>query len=137
MAKKALITGITGFAGSHLAELLLEKGFEVWGTARPRSKTDHIEAIKSKIHLEDADLVDSHSLYTIVNKIRPDFIFHLAAQSFVPTSWASPSATLEVNITGSANLFEAVRQAGIDPVIQIACSSEEYGLVYPDETPIK
>lgn len=137
MAKKALITGITGFAGSHLAELLLDKGLEVWGTARPRSKTDHIESIKRKIHLEDADLVDSHSLYTIVNKIKPDYIFHLAAQSFVPTSWASPSATLEVNITGSANLFEAVRQAGIDPVIQIACSSEEYGLVYPDETPIK
>lgn len=135
--KKALITGITGFAGSHLAELLLEEGYEVWGTARPRSKTDHIESIKRQINLEDADLVDSHSLYNIITKIKPDYIFHLAAQSFVPTSWASPAVTLEVNITGSANLFEAVRQASIDAVIQIACSSEEYGLVFANELPIR
>ncbi len=135
-SQRALITGITGFAGSHLAQLLLSRGYEVWGTARPRSKTDHIENIRPKIHLEDADLVDSHSLYTIVNKIKPEYIFHLAAQSFVPTSWASPAATLQVNIIGSANLFEAVRQAGLNSVIQIACSSEEYGLVHSDELPI-
>lgn len=136
--KQVLITGITGFAGSHLAELLLDQGnYKVWGTARPRSKTDNIEKIKDHIHLEDADLVDSHSLYAIVKKIKPDYIFHLAAQSFVPTSWASPAATLEVNIIGSANLFEAVRESGIDSTIQIACSSEEYGLVRPDELPIK
>lgn len=135
--KKALITGIAGFAGSHLAELLLLKGYEVYGLCRPRSKTEHIELIKSKLHLEDADLLDSHSLYTTIARIKPDYIFHLAAQSFVPTSWVSPSVTLEVNIVGSANLFEAVRLVGIDPVIQIACSSEEYGLVHPDEVPIK
>ncbi len=137
MAKKALITGIAGFVGSHMAELLLSKGFEVYGLSRPRSKMDHIESIQSKLHLEDADLLDSHSLYTSINKIKPDYIFHLAAQSFVPTSWGSPAVTLEVNIVGSANVFEAVRQVGIDPVIQIACSSEEYGLVHADEVPIK
>lgn len=136
-AKKALITGIAGFVGSHLAELLLSKDFEVYGLSRPRTKMDHIESIKNRLHLEDADLLDSHSLYTTVARIKPDYIFHLAAQSFVPTSWVSPSVTLEVNIIGSANLFEAVRQSGIDPVIQIACSSEEYGLVHPDEVPIK
>jgi len=136
-AKKALITGIAGFVGSHLAELLLSKGFEVYGLSRPRSKMDHIESIINKLHLEDADLLDSHSLYGTISRIKPDYIFHLAAQSFVPTSWVSPSVTLEVNIIGSANLFEAVRQAKIDPVIQIACSSEEYGLVYPNECPIK
>src|SRR3972149_3956398 len=136
-AQKALITGIAGFVGSHLAELLLNKGFEVYGLCRPRSKTDNIESIKNKLHLEDADLLDSHSLYTTVSRIKPDVIFHLAAQSFVPTSWVSPSVTLEVNIIGSANLFEAVRQANIDPVIQIACSSEEYGLVHENEIPIK
>lgn len=135
--KKALITGIAGFAGSHLAELLLSQGYEVYGLFRPRSKTEHIESIKSKLHLEDADLLDSHSLYTTIARIKPDYIFHLAAQSFVPTSWVSPSVTLEVNIVGSANLFEAVRLVGINPVIQIACSSEEYGLVHPDEVPIK
>ncbi|MFZ5535512.1 MAG: GDP-mannose 4,6-dehydratase [Patescibacteria group bacterium] len=137
MAKKALITGIAGFVGSHMAELLLSKGYEVYGLCRPRSKMDHIESIKTKLHLEDADLLDSHSMYTTINKIKPDYIFHLAAQSFVPTSWGSPAVTLEVNIVGSANVFEAVRQVGIDPVIQIACSSEEYGLVHADEVPIK
>lgn len=135
--KKALITGITGFAGSHLADLLLKEGMEVWGTTRPRSKTDNIDFVKNKLHLEDADLLDSHSLYTIVSKIKPDYIFHLAAQSFVQSSWASPANTMELNIVGSVHLFEAVRRAGLDSVIQIACSSEEYGLVYDNELPIK
>ncbi len=137
MAKKAFITGIAGFVGSHLAELLLSQGYEVYGLLRPRSNTGHIEGIMNKLHLEDADLLDTHSLYATISRIKPDYIFHLAAQSFVPTSWVSPSVTLEVNIVGSANLFEAVRMAGIDPVIQIACSSEEYGLVHEDEVPIK
>lgn len=137
VAKKVFITGIAGFVGSHLAELLLNEGYEVHGLCRPRSKTDHIDAIINKLHLEDADLLDTHSLYATISHIKPDYIFHLAAQSFVPTSWVSPSVTLEVNVVGSANLFEAVRQAKINPVIQIACSSEEYGLVMPDELPIK
>lgn len=137
MKEKALITGITGFAGSHLAELLLKEGFEVYGTIRPRSKTENIDSIKGKLNLWDADLLDSHSLYSIIVKIKPHFIFHLAAQSFVPTSWASPANTLETNIVGSVHLFEAVRRAEIDPVIQIACSSEEYGLVYKNEIPVK
>jgi GDP-4-dehydro-6-deoxy-D-mannose reductase len=135
-AKKVFITGIAGFVGSHLSELLLKRGFEVYGLLRARSKTDHIESIINKLHLEDADLLDTHSLYTTISRIKPDYIFHLAAQSFVPTSWVSPSVTLEVNIVGSANLFEAVRMAHIDPVIQIACSSEEYGLVHTNEIPI-
>jgi GDP-4-dehydro-6-deoxy-D-mannose reductase len=136
-AKKAFISGIAGFVGSHLAELLLDKGYEVYGFVRPRSKIDNIEDIINKLHLEDADLLDTHSLYATISRIKPDYIFHLAAQSFVPTSWVSPSVTLEVNVVGSANLFEAIRMAGIDPVVQIACSSEEYGLVKPDEVPIR
>lgn len=135
--QKALITGITGFAGSHLAELLLREGYEVYGISRARSKTDNIDHIRHKLQLEDADLLDSHSLYTIIDKIEPNFIFHLAAQSFVQSSWASPSNTMEINTVGSVNLFEAVKRAGIDPVVQIACSSEEYGLVYPSEVPVK
>lgn len=137
MAEKALITGITGFAGSHLAELLLEEGYEVYGTARPRSKTEYIDHIKNKIHLEDADVLDSHSLHSIMVQMKPDYIFHLAAQSFVQSSWASPATTMEVNTVGSVHLFEAVRRAEISPVIQIACSSEEYGLVHPNEVPVK
>lgn len=137
MTKKALITGITGFAGSHLAELLLKEGYEVYGTTRPRSKADNIDLIKYKLHLEDADLLDSHSLYTIIAKIKPQYIFHLAAQSFVQSSWASPATTMETNIVGTIHLFEAVRRAELDSIIQIACSSEEYGMVYENETPVK
>jgi GDP-4-dehydro-6-deoxy-D-mannose reductase len=136
MAKKAFITGIAGFVGSHMAELLLSEGYEVSGLLRPRSNTRHIEGIINKLQLEDADLMDTHSLYATISRIQPDYIFHLAAQSFVPTSWVSPSVTLEVNIVGSANLFEAVRMAKLDPVIQIACSSEEYGMVHENELPI-
>lgn len=137
MMKKALITGITGFAGSHLAELLLKENFEVYGTTRPRSRTDNIDLIKNQLNLCDADMMDSHNLYSVIVRIKPDYIFHLAAQSFVQSSWASPATTMEMNILGSVHLFEAIRRAEIDPVIQIACSSEEYGLVYPNEIPIK
>lgn len=134
--KKALVTGITGFVGSHMAELLLKEKVEVYGIQRWRSKTENIEHIKDKIQFEEADLLDAHSLYTVIDKIKPDYIFHLAAQSFVQSSWASPTQTLEVNITGSAHLFEAVRKTGLPVAIQIACSSEEYGKVLPNEVPI-
>src|SRR3989338_4774823 len=135
--KKALITGITGFVGSHMAELLLRESVEVYGIQRWRSKTENIDHIKDKIKFEEADLLDAHSLYTVIDKIKPDYIFHLAAQSFVQSSWASPTQTLEVNIIGTAHLFEAVRKTEHPITIQIACSSEEYGKVLPNEVPIK
>ncbi len=134
--KKALITGITGFAGSHLAEFLLKEGIQVYGIVRWRSKDNNIDKIRPDIILEEADLLDAHSLYSTVEKVKPDFIFHLAAQSYVVSSWASPVNTLEVNVIGSANIFEAVRKAKLNIPIQIACSSEEYGMVYPNEVPI-
>ncbi|MFA5054970.1 MAG: GDP-mannose 4,6-dehydratase [Dehalococcoidia bacterium] len=135
--KKALITGITGFAGSHLAEHLLGKGIEVHGTDRWRSKRENIKNIKGDLHLVNADIRDGHSLDNVIKDIKPDYIFHLAAQSFVAMSWLAPADTIETNVVGTINLFEAVRRAGIDPVIQVAGSSEEYGMVYPDEVPIK
>jgi len=135
--KVALITGITGFVGSHMAELLLSKGFKVHGLYRWRSRTENIDHIKTKIHLVEGDLLDAHSLQQLMMDVRPTHIFHLAAQSFVPASWTSPAVTLEINVVGSCNLFEAVRAAQLSPVIQIACSSEEYGLVKPNEVPIK
>ncbi len=134
--KRAFITGISGFVGSHMAELLLAKGLEVHGLRPFRSATENIEHITDQLHLHEGDLMDSHSLGRIMKLVQPDYIFHLGAQSFVPFSWASPSATMEVNLVGSVHLFEAVRQAGCDPVIQIACSSEEYGLVDRDQLPI-
>ncbi len=135
--KVALITGVTGFAGSHLCELLLKEKVEVHGIQRWRSKSENIEHIKKKINLHEADLLDAHSLYKVIDEVRPDYIFHLAAQSYVQSSWASPANTLEVNIIGSVHLFEAVIKSGLDITIQIACSSEEYGKVLPDELPIK
>lgn len=134
---KSLITGITGFAGSHLAELLLQKGHEVWGTIRWRSKTENIEHIRKRLKLVEADLLDSYSVENAIGQVKPDYIFHLAAQSFVPTSWHAPAHTMITNAVGQINLFEVVRQLGIDPIIQIACSSEEYGKVYPKELPVK
>ncbi len=135
--KKALITGVTGFAGSHLAELLLKEGVQVHGIQRWRSKNDNIVHIINKIYFHEADLLDAHSLYKVIDEVRPNYIFHLAAQSYVQSSWASPANTLEVNIIGSVHLFEAVRKSGLDIVIQIACSSEEYGKVKKSELPIK
>jgi len=135
----ALITGITGFAGSHLAEYLLEHHLDVRvvGTHRWRSPLDNVEGILDRIELRETDLRDLNSVYRTMEAVRPDYVFHLAAQSFVPTSWNAPAATLETNIIGQTNVFEAVRALALDPVIQIACSSEEYGLVHPDETPIR
>lgn len=135
--KKALVTGITGFVGSHMAELLLKESYEVYGICRWRANRENIDHIASRLKLIEADLLDSHSLDTLMIAVKPDLIFHLAAQSFVPASWTSPAVTLEINVVGSANLFEAIRKSQIQPAIQIACSSEEYGRVLPEEIPIK
>lgn len=122
MKKKVLITGITGFVGSHLTELLLSRhGYDIYGTARPRSNRENIEHLQNKIKIFSADILDSHSIYELIKKVRPDYIFHLAAQSFVPASWTSPETTMEVNVIGTVHLFEAVRSLNINPVIQIAC----------------
>ena len=136
---RVLITGITGFAGSHLAEYVLSRhpGSYVFGTMRWRSRTENIRSIESKVELVECDLRDLSSVKGLIEKVRPERIFHLAAQSFVPSSWNAPAESLTTNIIGQLNIFEAVRAAAIDPWIQIACSSEEYGLVHEDETPIK
>ena len=135
---KILITGITGFAGSHLADFIIkEKLGEIHAVRRWRSLTENIDHLIEKIDLYECDLRDAFSVRDLIDRIRPDRIFHLAAQSFVPTSWTAPTESLSTNILGQLNIFEAVRKIGINPLIQIACSSEEYGMVYPDEIPIK
>ncbi len=136
---RALITGITGFAGSHLADYLLAEHptVQVFGTRRWRSRMENIQHIEDKVTLVETDLSDPTSALRTLEKVRPDYIFHLAAQSFVPTSWVAPSETFNINLVGQINIFEAIRTLKIDPVVQIACSSEEYGLVLPDEVPIK
>ena len=134
---RVLITGISGFVGSHLAEFFLERGLEVYGTIRWRSKLDNIKHIQDKVRLIETDIKDAHSMQKTIDEVEPDYVFHLAAQSFVPTSWKAPSETVSANILGTVNLFEAIRNSNSDPRIQVAGSSEEYGMVFPDELPIK
>lgn len=136
---RVLITGITGFAGSHLAEYILKEhpDVEVWGLVRWRSPLNNIIHIKDKLNLVEGDLKDYVSLREALKISKPDRIFHLAAQSFVPTSWKLPAETFAINAIGEINLFEAIRELKLDPLIHIAGSSEEYGLVYENEVPIK
>jgi len=140
--KKVMITGITGFVGSHLADYILEKyqKVKILGLARWRSPTENIDHIFDKITLKYGDLVDIPSLKTTLSEEKPDIIFHLAAQSYVPYSYRTPIATLETNVIGTCNLLEAVRDLKLsykyDPIIHICSSSEVYGQVQKGETPI-
>lgn len=133
--KTALITGITGQDGSFLAELLLEKGYDVYGTIR-RSSTDYRERIahlegKPHFHLHYADLGDSMSILQVVGKVRPDEIYNLAAQSHVQVSFDAPEFTADVDATGVLRILEAVRQCGLAETCRIyqASTSELYGKV--------
>jgi GDP-4-dehydro-6-deoxy-D-mannose reductase len=134
---RVLITGISGFVGSHLAEYVLEQGLEVYGTIRWRSKLDNIEHIKDKLKLIEGDIRDSYSMQKAIAESEPDFVFSLAAQSFVPASWRSPSETISTNVEGTLNVLEACRNGKTDPRIVVVGSSEEYGMVYETEIPIK
>jgi GDP-4-dehydro-6-deoxy-D-mannose reductase len=135
---KCLITGITGFAGSHLAEYLLSRGdCEVHGTMRWRSRMENITQLGNRITTHVCDMRDATSMYELIRDLKPDRIYHLAAQSFVPMSWVAPAETFTTNVIGQTNIFEAIRAVGCPTRVQIACSSEEYGLVLPEETPIK
>jgi GDP-4-dehydro-6-deoxy-D-mannose reductase len=136
---RVLITGITGFAGSHLAEYILANHpeAEIFGLVRWRSRMDNIVPIRDKVRLIEADIKDQVSLRAALAASKPDRIFHLAAQSFVPTSWTCPAETFAINAIGEINLFEAVLALDLKPKIQIAGSSEEYGQVFSDEIPMK
>ena len=134
-----LITGITGFAGSHLADYILDShpDVHVYGMIRWRSRMENILHIENRLRLVEADLKDMASLKKCLVEVQPERIFHLAAQSFVPTSWKCPAETFAINAIGQVNLFEAVLSLGMSPKIQIAGSSEEYGYVNSDEVPMK
>lgn len=136
--RRVLVTGVTGFAGSHLVDYMLTRSdCEIFGIQRWRSRTENIEHFQDRITLIECDLRDASSTRDMIEKVRPEWIFHLAAQSFVPTSWTAPTESLSTNVLGQVNVFEAVRRTGVRCRIQLACSSEEYGMVYPDELPIR
>jgi GDPmannose 4,6-dehydratase len=131
MAKKALISGVTGQDGSYLADFLLEKGYEVYGMVRRSSmeKFDRIEHIKDQIKIGQADLLDQYSIIKLIEAVQPDEVYNLAAMSFVPTSWTQPVLTAEFTAIGVTRMLEAIR--AVNPRIRFyqASSSEMFGLV--------
>jgi GDP-mannose 4,6-dehydratase len=139
----ALITGITGMVGSHLADYLLEKtDWKIYGMVRWNDKMDNIEHLmdkinkKSRIELINADINDLSSLLAAFSKTKPDYVFHLAAQSYPKTSFDSPLETLETNILGTAKVLDAIKHTGINPVIHVCSSSEVFGRVPKEFLPI-
>lgn len=143
MTKNVLITGITGMVGSHLTDFLLEHtDWNIWGMARWRSPMDNIEHLlervnnKDRVFLQYADLRDELSLYQAVKVSQPDYVFHLAAQSFPKTSFDAPLDTMDTNIQGTTRLLEVIRQQELDPVIHVCASSEVFGRVPKEKLPI-
>lgn len=142
-SKRALITGITGMVGSHLAEYIIaDTDWEIFGLCRWRSPLDNLEALipainaKERVSLIYGDLRDEISIFKAVEDSRPDFVFHLAAQSFPRTSFDAPLDTLETNVQGTARVLEALRKHAPDAIIHVCASSEVFGRVPADKIPI-
>jgi GDPmannose 4,6-dehydratase len=135
MTKKALITGVTGQDGSYLAELLLTKGYQVFGLVR-RSSTSNLERIhhlSGTVQIVSGDLLDQSSLMDVVSDCQPDEIYNLASQSYVPISWTQPALTAEYTALGVSRLLESIRRCKPDARFYQASSSEVFG--QPDESP--
>jgi len=133
----ALITGISGFAGSHLAEFLLNKGYKVYGTFYDKSTFSNLNGFIDKITLFECDIRNYDSLKKIVEEVNPDEIYHLAAISFVPASLKNPKLTFDTNLYGTLNLYQAVTETKINPKILFVGSADEYGIVNENDLPIK
>lgn len=141
---KALITGITGMVGSHLADFLLaETDWDIYGMCRWRSPLDNVSHLLDRVNRKDrlrfiyGDLRDYISLLNVVKEVRPDYVFHLAAQSYPTSSFTSPLDTLDTNILGTERLLEALRCCvDINPVVHVCASSEIYGRVPREKLPI-
>ena len=136
--EKVLITGVTGFVGSHIADLCLDKGVEVFGFKRYHlSKMDNIKHIEDKINWIDCDMTDSKAVSKAINVCKPDKIFHMASQSFVSPSWDHPTLYMNANYSMTVNLMEACLENDINPKILIPGSGEEYGEIFENELPIR
>lgn len=130
---RALIIGAAGFVGGHLISHLAEEcGFEVFATKLPFEKLD-----TEKAEIRDLDILDMGAVSELLSEIKPDQIYHLAAQSSVKVSWEKPQLTADINIKGTINVLEAVRGAEISPRILLVGSGEEYGYLQPEEIPVK
>jgi len=133
---KALITGISGFAGSHLAEFLIEKGYEVFGTFFDKSTFSNLNGFVNKIKVYRCDIRNYDALKNVIEDVKPDEIYHLAAISFVPTSLKEPKLTFDTNLYGTLNLYQAVIDLEINPMILFVGSADEYGVVKEKDIPI-
>jgi GDP-4-dehydro-6-deoxy-D-mannose reductase len=133
---KILITGLTGLAGGHLAELLIQNGHDVSGVDVHESSLSKLGKIGEKICFYECDVRDAINVQNLVERIQPDMIFHLAAITFSPTSWQDAQETYKVNILGTMNVLEAAMHNRVKPLIHIAGSSAEYGMVYEHENPV-
>jgi GDP-4-dehydro-6-deoxy-D-mannose reductase len=135
--KKVLITGITGFVGSHLADHLLKNtNYKIFGLKRVNSKLLNLQEILEEVNLIDGDLIDQTSLINAIKISQPDYIYHLGALSWVKPSWDMPSAYMQTNAIGTINLFEALRVTNSKPKILVSCTPEEYGDVPKELIPI-
>jgi GDP-4-dehydro-6-deoxy-D-mannose reductase len=133
--KRYLITGCEGFIGSHLADLLVEKGLSVYGMVY--GDTKNVDHLKDEITMLECDLREKERVEEIVDSVKPDCVFHLAAQSFVTVSWENPEETLRVNVLGTFYLLESIKRAGINPLIEVVGSSAVYGPCSEKELPIR
>ena len=141
--KKAFITGITGMVGSHLVDYLLENtDWHIYGLVRWNDKMDNIEHLMERINNKDrielvyGDINDLSSLLVCFSSSKPDYVFHLAAQSYPKTSFDSPLETLETNILGTAKVLDAIKHLKLDPIVHVCASSEVFGRVPKEFLPI-
>lgn len=135
--KRVLITGITGFVGSHLADYLLNNtNYKIYGLKRVNSSLRNISHILNKVTLINGELIDQTSLIRLLRISKPDYVYHLGALSWVSPSWDMPGAYMQVNAIGTINLFEALRNTGFKPKVLISCTPEEYGDVPKEKIPI-
>ncbi len=131
---RALITGINGFVGGYLTDYLLSRGIEVWGTRLPGTSIN--PELSCKATIIDMDIINKNQIVKIIEKCMPDYIFHLAAQSSVALSWKNPQMTMNINVNGTLNLLDSVRDTKKDSRILIVGSSEEYGVIKPEVSAI-
>jgi GDP-4-dehydro-6-deoxy-D-mannose reductase len=133
--EKCLITGCNGFVGSHLAEFLVSRGVNVYGAIhRSRNMIAHLG---DKITTFECEMLDKEEVENVVSRVKPDLVFHLAAQSRVTLSWQDPEETFKANILGTLYLLEAMRKAATDSLVVVVCSAAEYGYCEEDGLPIR
>jgi GDP-4-dehydro-6-deoxy-D-mannose reductase len=135
LEKRILITGCEGFIGSYLAEFLVGMGFSVYGIVY--QDTRNIDHLGDKLFIHNCNITDKETLRSVIEEVKPNYVFHLAAQSLLSASWQDMEKTFNINVLGTIYLLEGIRKTGLAPVIEIACSADEYGYTPSNESLIK